>query len=155
MDEENGNRGGSGGPFPKARQREGVRLWVRFSPPLPSRNAEAVWGKGEKNSSTSLPGKGGHHRLMPERLCPPLGEIRKWVYSLGEEHRTSGKDQGRCELLPFPEAVFGGPRTGSGGPPLWFSCIGDLSFAEELGDSVTYIPRGGTRPRPQGCTIVS
>ena len=38
------------------------------------------------------------------------------------------------------ELVFSGPRTGYGGAPLWFSFVGGFSFAEELRDSVMYIP---------------
>ena len=36
--------------------------------------------------------------------------------------------------------VFSGPRTGSGGPPLWLSFVGSFSSAEELEDIVMYIP---------------
>ena len=34
-----------------------------------------VLGKVEKNSFIALPGKGGHSRLMPQKLCPNPGEF--------------------------------------------------------------------------------
>lgn len=35
---------------------------------------------------------------MPERLCPPLGDIRTRFYSLGVGNRVTEKDQGRWKL---------------------------------------------------------
>ena len=35
---------------------------------------------------------------MPYSLFSPLGEIRKWFYSLGVENRATEKDQGRDKL---------------------------------------------------------
>ena len=51
--------------------------------------------------------------------------------------------------------VFSGPRTGSGGSPLWFSFVGSFISAERLKDIAMFILRRGTRTLPQGSTIVS
>ena len=79
-------------------------LWkLSLCPPVLHRNSEtAFWAKEKKqktkNSFTALPGKGGHSWLMPERLCPPLGDIRTRFYSLGVGNRVTEKDQGRWKL---------------------------------------------------------
>ena len=61
--------------------------------------------------------------------------------------------------------VFSGPRMGSGGPPSSrneellhqgvLPFVRGFSSAERLQDIVIYIPSGGIRTLPQGCTIVS
>ena len=71
-----------------------------------------LWVKEEKNSFIALPGKGNHGRLMPQRLCPPSGEIREWFYSLGGENRATDKDQGRDKFSFF--------RAGVEWPQDWF-----------------------------------
>ena len=53
---------------------------------------------------------------MPYRLCPPLGENRKWFHSLGVENRATDKDQGRCKLVFFFRVSGSGSRTGSSSP---------------------------------------
>ena len=39
--------------------------------PVTNRNAATVLGEVEKNSFIALPGKGGHGRLTPSKLCVP------------------------------------------------------------------------------------
>ena len=42
---------------------------------------DRVLGEVEKNSFTVLPGKGGHSRLMPSKLCVPTWEglVRSFI----------------------------------------------------------------------------
>ena len=41
------------------------------TPVLNQNHGDRVLGEEEKSSFIALPGKGGHNRLMPSRLCPP------------------------------------------------------------------------------------
>ena len=64
-----------------------------------NRNVETEFGVKEKKIAfIALPGEEGHSRLMPSRLCPVLGENRRWSYSLELENRATDKGQGRCQL---------------------------------------------------------
>ena len=67
------------------------------------------WVKEERRAFISLPGKAGHSSLMPLRLCPPLGENRRWSYSFGVEYRATDKDQDRCKLAFFFKAGVSWP----------------------------------------------
>ena len=105
----------------------------------------------KKIAFISLPGKGSHNGLMPQRLCHPLGETRKSFYSLGVENGPQiWVDAG---LQSSPELGLGGPGTGSGGPPLWFPFAGGYSSAEDLKAAVLCLPRGGTRTCPQAVLL--
>ena len=43
---------------------------------------DRVWGELERNGSIALPGKGGHCRLMPSRLCVHPGEGSEPSYNI-------------------------------------------------------------------------
>ena len=76
-------------------------MWLKpaLCPPVLNRNSEAeFWVKETKNSFIALPGKGGYSRLMPSRLCLPLGETRRWSYHLGVDNTAADEDQGRGQL---------------------------------------------------------
>ena len=77
-----------------------------------------------------------------------MGAKRKWFYSLGVENRAADKGGGDAGF-PSSKLVFSGSRTGSGGPPCWFSFVGGFSSAEALRDIVMYISGRGTRPGPK------
>ena len=63
-------------------------LKLSLSPQVPSRNLETEFGEKEKKIAfIALPGKGSHSRLMPKRLCPPLGSI---VGSFTAKRRKTG-----------------------------------------------------------------
>ena len=50
-------------------------LKLSLCPLVPNTIEETEFGaKGKGAPFTTLPGEGGHRRLMPWRLCPPLGE---------------------------------------------------------------------------------
>lgn len=64
----------------------------------------------------------------------PLGEIRKWFYSLGVENTAIDKD--RVDVgFHSSKVVFSCPRTGS-----CFHFLGGFSSAERIKDIVMYVP---------------
>ena len=62
-----------------------------------------------------------------------------WFHILGVEKRAIYKDQCRSKLSFFFKVGIYWHRTGSGGPPLWFSFVGGFNSAEELKDVLLYI----------------
>ena len=66
------------------------------------------FGEGEKNSFIALAGKGDQ-----SRLCPPLGENRKWFSSLREEIGPQLRIKVDANLGSSSQSVFSGPGTGS------------------------------------------
>ena len=97
---------------------------VSLCPLVPHRNTETeFWVKEKKFVLLLCQAKEGHSRLMPQRLCPPLGEIREWVYSLGGENRATDKDQGRGKFSFF--------RAGAEWPQDWFWGSSSLVFFSE------------------------
>ena len=93
---------------------------------------------------------------MFQRLCPPLGENRKWFYSLGVENRTIDKDQIEASFHSSSELVFSGLRTDSGGPPLWFLFVGGAGLVLQKKAKILlvyFLKRN--QALSQGYTIVS
>ena len=85
---------------------------------------------------------------MPWRLCPVLGGIRKRIYSLGMEKRATDRDQFRCNLVFFKFGVYWPQDWFWGSSSLVFTCWG-FSSAEDLKDTLLYVPRGGTGTCPK------
>ena len=51
-------------------------------------------GEVEKNSFIALPGKGGHSRLMPSKLCVPTQGVGRVEAGFGEEFYSTGSRVG-------------------------------------------------------------
>ena len=50
---------------------------LSLHPSVLNRNTE-FWVKEKKIAFIALPGRAGHNELRPYRLCPALGEHRRW-----------------------------------------------------------------------------
>ena len=118
-----------------------------------------------ENSFIALPGKRGHSRLMPSKLCVPTwrGVVRSFTVMV---------QRGCDQLMDFLLIGWWWGKWESASSTFWFqpvwglrACeqhtvnfshlVGVSVSAEQLKDIVVCIPWGGARTLPQGHTIVS
>ena len=67
-------------------------------------------GVAKRNSFIALPGRGRSQQASASKTVPPLGENKRWFFSLWVTNRAADKDQGRCTPAAFSKA---------GDPPFW------------------------------------
>ena len=90
---------------------------------MPSKNAETEFWAKEKKVALLLCQENESWDANDLKTMPSLEENRKCFYSMEVENRATDKDKRRCKLVFF-KVVSSGPRTRSGGPPLWLSFVG-------------------------------
>ena len=116
------------------------------------------FGQRRKNSFIALPGKGGLQWANASKTVPPLGEIGRWFYSLGEwkigpQIRIRVEASWHC-FQSWCSVVWWSSFQNKNASLTSSICWG-FSSAEELKDTVLCIPWRGTRTCPQSHTVVS